>query len=95
MDCVHHSLRFYVAMIWQERPYVSQLHILVVCTIVQRQNKLPKAFKRRMIHNIPNRIPDIHMTFVFGDDEGSRPIENGIISGGTPKGLAEKDHYEQ
>jgi len=48
-----------------------------------------------MIHNIPNRIPDIHMTFVFGDDEGSRPIENGIISGGTPKGLAEKDHYEQ
>ena len=81
IDCVHHSLRFYVAMIWQERPHTAQLHILVVCTIVQRQNKLPKALKGRMTHDIPNRTICIHMPLVFGDNKVSRLIGNVIISG--------------
>ena len=81
IDCVHHSLWFYVAMKRQERPHTTQLHIPVVCTIVQRQNKLPKAFKGWMIHDIPDRTIGIHMPLVFGDDEGSRLIGKEIISG--------------
>ncbi len=81
IDCLHYSLRFYVAMIRQERPHSTQLHIPVVRTIVQRQNKLPKAFKGRMIHNILNRTTGIHMPLVFGDNKGSRLIGNMIISG--------------
>src|SRR4030042_2604571 len=80
IDCVHHSLRFYVAMIWQERPHASQLHILVVCTIVQRQNKLSKALKGRMTHDIPHKTIGIHMPLVFGDNKGSRPIGYVIIN---------------
>jgi hypothetical protein len=81
IDCVHHSLRFYAAMIRQERPYTAQSHIPVVCTIVQWQNKLTKAFKGRMIHDIPNRTIGIHIPLVFGDNKGSRFIGNVIISG--------------
>jgi hypothetical protein len=81
IDCVHHSFRFYVAMIRQERPHTTQLHIPVVCTIVQRQNKLPKAFKGRMIHDIHNRTIGIHMPLDFGDNKGFRLIGNVIISG--------------
>jgi hypothetical protein len=49
--------------------------------IVQRQNKLPKALKGRMIHDIPNSTIGIHMPLVIGDNKGSRPIGNVIVSG--------------
>ena len=45
IDCAHYSLRFYVTMIRQEIRHTAQGHILVVYTLVQRQNKLTKAFK--------------------------------------------------
>jgi hypothetical protein len=68
-------------MIRQKRLYTAQPHIPVVCTIVQWQNKLTKAFKGRMIHDIPNRTIGIHIPLVSGDNKGSGFIGNVIISG--------------
>jgi hypothetical protein len=95
IDCVHHSLRVYLAMIRQKIRHAAEGHIHVIRTPVQRQDKLPEAPKGRMIHDIPNRTVGIHMPLVFRDNKGSRLIGNGIIRGRNPKGLAEKGHYEQ